>query len=364
MEIAERSSEKDHAMKFWSLVVCTLSIFGLNAVERADFVSGVGTEGWTMVMDNAWLSPTYANSVSQISVECTASEPEGSIAIYARSPGGTELQIATFTATTTAATFAFENSTDFRAFRLVSGGGMLVSTFTAMLAPALRAIPISGIEGKSYVQSFDTLASVTSTPGGKDWVSGISLPCWQAWKGRAAISVFSYNGGKIRTGGLYALAADIKDDTRALGGYSTKDAAVCWGTAFTNDTDAVVRLANVSYLAQQWGFANTNEQRFVCSFMVTNRLDWIVNCQEGWVDCCEVGAKRFSDDEPHSVPVVTQVSYAPETLPRIEPGEVVMFRWMLQSPTSGYSAMMAIDDLTVTFSRETKPFAIHFVDGK
>ena len=317
-----------------------------------------------MVTDNSWLSPTYQNSVSQISVECTASEPEGSIAIHARSPGGTELQIATFTATTTAATFAFENSTDFRAFRLVSSGGMLVSIFTAMLAPALRAIPISGIEGKSYVQSFDTLASVTSTSGGKDWVSGISLPCWQAWKGRDAISVFSYNGGKIRTGGLYALAADIKDGTRALGGYSTKDAAVCWGTAFTNDTDAVVRLANVSYLAQQWGFANTNEQRFVCSFMVTNRLDWIVNCQEGWVDFCEVGAKWFGEDEPHPVPVVTQVSYAPETLPRIEPGEVVMFRWMLQSPTSGYSAMMAIDDLTVTFSRETKPFAIHFVDGK
>ena len=347
-------------MRFWLLVVCALRMCGLNAGEQADFVSGIGTEGWTFLTDSC-VSPTYPNGVRRIEVGCTGTD--GHVSIYARTADGTESQVAMFTAASTAAAFTLGDGTDFRSFRLAADGGMQVSTFLAELFPALRAISISGIAGRSYEQTFDLLAGLTSTSGGKEWLNGITLPYWQAWKGGNEVTSFSYNGGKIRTGGLYALAADIRDARRAFGGYSTRDAAVGWGVAFSNDTDAVVRLAGVSFLAQQWGFANTNEHRFVCSFLVTNRIDWIANFHEGWTDCCEIGAKRFGEDEPHPVPVVTQMSYAPETLPRIEPGEIVMFRWIIHSPASGYSAMMAIDDLSVTFSRETTPFSIHIVEG-
>ena len=330
------------------------------AAERADFVSGIGTEGWTLPGD-AYISPTYPNGVRRIEVECTGSAPDGRITVYARTEDGTESQVAEFTAASTGAAFMFGTDA-FRSFRLVPSGGMMVSIFTAELFPALRGLAMSTISGGMYEQVFDSLAVATSITGIKDWLNGITLPYWQAWKGVDAITALSYNGGKIRVGGLYALAADINDAGRALGGFSTKESSVSWGIAFTNDTDEAIRIADVTCSAQQWGFANTNTHQLSCSFLVTNRLDWIANFTNGWSVCSEATAQVFDKESAHAVPVVTQMAYSPAVPPCIEPGEVLLLKWSVHPPASGYSAMMAIDDLTVIFTRNPRPFVIHLVE--
>jgi len=38
---------------------------------------------------------------------------------------------------------------------------------------------------------------------------------------------------------------------------------------------------------------------------------------------------------------------------------VIYFRWTLEPPASGNSALMAIDDLTVTFSRVSRALVLH-----
>ena len=340
-----------------------LLVTAVRAAERVDFVSGIGTANWTFLNDSC-VSPTYPNGVERIEIECTASGQSGGVAVFGRTADGTESQVAMFTPALTKAAFTFDDWTDFRSFRLAASGEMEVSSFVAFLFPAMRGFPLSSLVGDKYEQGFDPIAGVTSTSGGKDWLNGITLPYWQAWKGTNAVTSFSYNGGKIRTGGLYALASDINDSNRALGGFSTKESMVSWGIAFTNDTDAAIRLAGVTCSAQQWGFANTNEHVFALSFMVTNRVDWIVNFPDGWFSCCDVVAAVFDKEESHAMPVVTQMEYAPGVPPCIEPGEVLLLKWEIRPPTSGYSAMMAIDDLTVTLTRNPRPFVIHVVDGQ
>ena len=98
--------------------------------------------------------------------------------------------------------------------------------------------------------------------------------------------------------------------------------------------------------------------------MVTNRMDWIVNFPDGWSRCCDVTARVFATDEAHAVPVSTPMEYAPGVPPSIEPGEVLFLKWEVRPPKSGYSAMMAMDDLTVTFTRDGRPFVIHVVGGQ
>ena len=334
-----------------------------SSVERADFVSGVGTAGWTFQVDSC-ISPTYPNGVERIEIACAASGSSGEVTVFGRAADGTESQVATFTPALTKAAFTFDDRSDFRSFRLAASGEMEVSSFEAFLFPAMRGFPVSVLAGGTYEQNFDSLAAPTSTSGGKDWLNGITLPHWQAWKGGDAITAFSYNGGKIRTGGLYALASDIRDSNRALGGFSTRESIDSWGIAFTNDTDAAIRLAGVTCSAQQWGFANTNEHVFSLSFMVTNRMDWIANFPDGWSGCCDAVAGVYGAASSHPVPVVTQMTYSPAVPPCVEPGEVLLLKWAVHPPASGYSAMMAIDDLTVTFTRNPRPFVLHVVEGK
>lgn len=338
------------------------AVFAARSVETADFANGSGTNGW-VVVDGSYVSPAYPSSVSRIEIECANSVPDRMVTVFATSSNGRESQIAAFVVVSTSATFTFAAGTDFRSLRIETGGMVGLLSVSVSLFPALLAVPVSGLDGGVYMQDFDSLASVTATTGVKTWLNGITLSHWQAWKGGDAVTSFNYNGGKIKTGGLYALATEQKSGERALGGYSTREAAIVWGIAFTNDTDVSVRLVGVSYSAQQWGFANTSEHLLSLSGLVTNRLDWITSFADGWHECGSTSAMVFGEGEGHPVPVETLVTYSPETPPRVDPGEVLMLKWTIHQAASGYSAMMAIDDLHVTFVRESRPFVIHVVNG-
>ena len=349
-------------MKCILLAFVALAFSTARSVETADFANGTGTNGW-VVGNGSYVSPAYPSSVSRIEIECANSVPDRMVTVFATSSNGRESQIAAFVVVSTSATFTFAAGTDFRSLRIETGEMVGLLSVSVSLFPALLAVPVSGLDGGVYMQDFDSLASVTATTGAKDWLNGITLPHWQAWKGGDAVTSFNYNGGKVKAGGLYALATEQKSGERALGGYSTKEAAIVWGIAFTNDTDVSVRLVGVKYSAQQWGFANTSEHLLSLSGLVMDHIDWIANVNDGWFGCCDTVARVFDSEGSHPVPVVSQEEYSPAAPPRIDPGEVLMLRWTIHQAAGGYSAMMAIDDLHVTFVRESRPFVIHVVNG-
>ena len=117
-------------------------------------------------------------------------------------------------------------------------------------------------------------------------------------------------------------------------------------------------MTNVSYSAQQWGFANTTNQLLACEYLVTNRLDWIVNLTEGWQTCAETEARVLAT---HVMPESTAVDYVPAEQIRIAPGEVLYLKWTFHPPAKGSSALMAIDDLAVRFKIPEQGFLMRFV---
>ena len=334
-----------------------------NAAERVDFVTGDGTNGWTVAGGN-YSSPTYANAAKQIRLEYTSGNIADAATIYATTAQGGESQIAKLTGASPAVTLDFSDVMDFRSFRIVTEGDIKLSSFTVSLYASQCAFPLSLLLGNSYTQDFDALAALTVSTGDKDWLNGLTLQYWQAWKGVNPVTSFKYNGGKIRTGGIYALATDQTEAKRALGGFSTKDAIVSFGMVFTNDTDRTMKFSGISYQAQQWGFANTNEQRFALSYMATNRLDWMVNLSDGWNECCVTMAQCLAKDSEYDVPLVTQVECSLDPMASIAPGQLFMLKWTLHSPASGSSSLMAIDDLNVRFAwHDALPLTIHIVDN-
>ena len=213
----------------------------------------------------------------------------------------------------------------------------------------LNACPIGGLAGHVYSENCDSLAAATSTTGDKDFYNGITLPFWQAWQGSDSAAKFAYYAGGNQTGTKFvALATDINDSSRAFGARTKQDTTMTWGLAFTNDTGSAVSLTNVSYSAQQWGFANTTNQLFSCEYLVTNRLDWIVSFSDGWRTCAETDARVFAAGT-YGMPEYTIVDCVPPAEIRIAPGAVLYLKWTLHPPAKGSSALMAIDDLAVAF---------------
>ena len=214
----------------------------------------------------------------------------------------------------------------------------------------LNACPISSLAGGAYVQNFDSLSAVTSTTGDKKWLNGTSLQYWQAYKGDAAVNVFKHNGGAAKSSGLYALSADLNNSVRALGVYSSKDSECAFGLSFTNDTDKTEVLSSVEYSAQQWGFANTTNQTLSLCANVADGLDCISEYDDGSTELASTQSSVYSQGDAHGTPEATPVLVNPEPSIRIAPGQVLSLKWTVRSLESGSAGMMAVDDVTVTFT--------------
>lgn len=216
--------------------------------------------------------------------------------------------------------------------------------------PTLNACPVGDLaRDHVYEQDFDWLSVLTATSGDKDIYNGITLPSWQMWQDLdPATKLTFYAGGNLTGAKFVALAASINESARAFGARGKQETTMTWGLAFTNNTDSTVALTNVTYSAQQWGFANTTNQLLSFECLVTNRLDWIVSFAEGWQPCAETEARVFGAGT-YAMPEATAVDYVPSAGIRILPGEVLYLRWTFHPPEKGSSALMAIDDLKVRF---------------
>jgi len=110
------------------------------SMERADFVTGEGTNGWTLSA-NEYVSPTYSSAVDSISLKYSGSG-EGSATVYAAAhQNSATSQVATLTAVSSAATFDFSETTDFRSFKIKTSGDWSLASFVANVAAAFLAAP-------------------------------------------------------------------------------------------------------------------------------------------------------------------------------------------------------------------------------
>ena len=230
----------------------------------------------------------------------------------------------------------------------------------------LNACPISSVVVGAYTQDFDSLAEVTAATGDREWLNGTTLKYWQAYKDGEAVKSFKYNGGAGSVGGLYALAAVQSLPVRALGAYSSQSDEFSFGMAFTNDTGEAMVLFSVEYLAQQWGFKNDTDQTLSLSAKVSDRLDWISSSSYGWTELVSSQSAVYGDGMAHDTPVSEPVSVRPDPGVVIDAGQVLMLKWTVHSLKSGKSGMMAIDDVSVEFVRESSlrsGFAIRIAGG-
>ena len=215
--------------------------------------------------------------------------------------------------------------------------------------PTLNAWAVSSPAGARYMQDFDFLAETTGTSGDKVFCNGVTIPFMQAWQDSDPATKFAFYAGGNQTGTKFvALATNINESSRVFGARTRQDTTMTWGLAFTNAMGSTIFLTNVSYSAQQWGFANTTNQLLSCEYLVTNRLDWIVSFADGWQTCVETEAQVFGAGT-YGMPESTAVGYVPPAGIRIAPNEVLYLKWTLHPPAKGNSALMAIDDLTVAF---------------
>ena len=93
------------AMKLGRFVMAAalLAVAGAWAAEeRADFTTGMGTNGWT-VSNGVYASPLYSNAVDCISLSYSSAIVTDVATVYATAPGGAEAQIATLAAASSAA---------------------------------------------------------------------------------------------------------------------------------------------------------------------------------------------------------------------------------------------------------------------
>jgi hypothetical protein len=213
----------------------------------------------------------------------------------------------------------------------------------------LNACLMSSLSGRIYLQGFDPLAGITSTTGDKDWLNGITLLYWQAYRRNVAVGSFKWNAGAANSGGLYALAVNQGDAGRALGGYSTKSDEMVFGMAFTNDTDNVYALSSVSYSAQQWGFKNTARQTISLSAAVVDSLVWMNAYGGEWTEISSAQSVVYGTDDPHDTPEALEVTPGEGAVIHLEPGQVLMLRWRVHSLSSGTPGMLGIDDVEVRF---------------
>lgn len=230
----------------------------------------------------------------------------------------------------------------------------------------LNACPLSSLasSARTYTQNFDSLASLTDTSSGVEWLNGTTLPYWQAYCNGGSVGTLKWNQGTGTTGGLYALATNQTFTVRALGARATSDKEYSWGIAFTNDTEGTVVLSSVEYSAQQWGFSNKTNQALSVSAQVVDGLDWISAYEEGWTVLHKTESVVYGETVPQETPVFESVSVAPDPEISIAPGQVLMLKWTAEKK-SGTPGMMGIDDVTVTFERVVVPrgFTIRLADN-
>ena len=136
------------------MLAMEVAVAGGAEVVSADFSGAAVPEGW-VVENGEYRSPTYSSAVDRIVMQYSSADKMADMSVYAFTKEGVSSLVATFTAASSASSFDFPESTDFRSFRLVSANGLALSSFTAHVAStsldAPAAVAISNnVTGTSF----------------------------------------------------------------------------------------------------------------------------------------------------------------------------------------------------------------------
>ena len=153
----------------WMLMMEVVA--GGAAVVSANFSGATIPEGW-MVENGEYRSPTYSSAVDKIVMQYSSAEMMADMSVYAFTKEGVSSLVATFTAASSASSFDFPESTDFRSFRLVPANGLALSSFTAhVAATSLDAPAAVAISNNVTGTSFDAYwSAVEGATGYKVYV--------------------------------------------------------------------------------------------------------------------------------------------------------------------------------------------------
>ena len=153
------------------MLAMEVAVAGGAAVVSADFSGAAVPEGW-WVENGEYRSPTYSGAVDKIVMQYSSADKMDDMSVYAFTKEGVSSLVATFTAASSASSFDFPESTDFRSFRLVSTNGLSLSSFTAhVAATSLDAPAAVAISNNVTGTSFDAYwSAVEGATGYKVYV--------------------------------------------------------------------------------------------------------------------------------------------------------------------------------------------------
>ena len=200
----------------------------------ADFSGAAAPEGW-WVENGEYRSPTYSGAVDRIVMQYSSADKMADMSVYAFTKEGVSSQVATFTAASSASSFDFPESTDFRSFRLVSANGLSLSSFTAHVAAT----------------SLDAPAAVASSNN----VTGTSFDAyWSAVEGATGYKVYVWTNMVVGAAAGSAVwqetfaNAPAKTSTVAFKDEFTDNGTPGWAfeKAYASITNGAVRVGTTS----------------------------------------------------------------------------------------------------------------------
>ena len=156
----------DNGRRMAIVAVTLLAAFGAKAeVLYADFMTGEGTNGW-LLGEGEYRSPEYTGAVDRIELRYAGAAASASATVQAFPANAAGVDIATFTAASSGASFDFPDSTAYRSFRIATANGLSLSSFTAYVAPNALDVPSgvaisNNVTGTSFDAAWDAVEGAT-----------------------------------------------------------------------------------------------------------------------------------------------------------------------------------------------------------
>jgi hypothetical protein len=134
-------------------------------IQTADFTGAEPPAGWT-VANGEYRSPEYAGAVDKIVLCYAGADASASATVHAFPANAAGVDVATFTAASSGASFDFPESTAFRSFRIAAANGLALSSFTAYVAADSLDVPSgvvisNNVTGTSFDAAWDAVEGAT-----------------------------------------------------------------------------------------------------------------------------------------------------------------------------------------------------------
>ena len=146
-------------------VLACMSPASAVTTQTADFTGAEPPAGWT-VANGEYRSPEYAGAVDKIVLCYAGADASASATVHAFPANAAGVDIATFTAASSGASFDFPETTAFRSFRIATANGLALSSFTAYVAPNALDVPLgvsisNNVTGTSFDAAWDAVEGAT-----------------------------------------------------------------------------------------------------------------------------------------------------------------------------------------------------------